>query len=466
VQHNKSLVLEAIKRLGHVVSAADVAAKTGLSLAESRISLNKIALDTKAVLEVSPAGDISYRFFPDLEAIYRMVGIKRIAFHIWKYVYTIGFFILRVSFGVLLIASFITIVIVFLVALVFILCGIGAAEAADGDLGDFNADLDFDFFDWDELGAFFAWSTLAGAKTQTTPEDYYGVALDGGDKGFFQNCFSFLFGDGNPNSHLDESQWHLIAECIRRNQGVVTAEQLAPYMINNHTDSRAMLSVMVRFEGTPEVTSTGHIVYSFPSLQVTSSGLQRLVELPKQIEEKEWKFTTVPTERLHWVFFFAGANLCGAYALNAHLAWFQPLIPYAEPIHWMLSYAIFFMCFPIVRELCNSVLNAIVETRNKIRARSAAALANAENQFKLAEARQFATQLLNLAAQPVFYTTGQNILEQDTDGLAQQFIQIEGAYALEAQAAEPGGTPALPAIPAQAATSIVSTQAAATHLPA
>ena len=62
VEHNKETVLQAIKRLGHKVSAADIAASTGLPLSAARLTLNQIALDTSAVLDVTSAGDISYKF--------------------------------------------------------------------------------------------------------------------------------------------------------------------------------------------------------------------------------------------------------------------------------------------------------------------------------------------------------------------------------------------------------------------
>ncbi len=445
---NKNKVLDAIKRLGHNVSAADVAAQTGLSLFDSRIALNKIALETKAVLEVSPRGDISYKFFPDLESIYKLVGIRKLLAQIWHVVYDVGFFIVRVSFGVLLIASILTILIVFMVALIFILCGIEATEAVDGG-GDLDlGGLDFDFFDWDEIGTFFAWSTLASARTPTSPtENYLGMTPDSLDKGFFQNCFSFLFGEGNPNKTLEESQWHYVAELIRRNGGVVTAEQLAPYMVNIKTDSRAMLATMVRFDGLPEVTASGNMVYCFPSLQVTASGISSLEKLPDQIKENEWKFSKVPTERLHWVFFFAGANLCGAYALNQHLSWFQPLIPFSTQVHLILLYATFFMGFPIIRELSNNVRNAFIETRNKVRAKCAQDLKNAENASRISEAKQFATTVFNVASQAAVYTTSKDVLEQDSDGLAQQFAGMEAFGAkvpTSAIAQEPIIAPATP----------------------
>lgn len=435
MDRNKNTVLQAIKKLGHKVSAADVAARTGLSLFESRIALNKIALETQAVLDVSQAGQITYKFFPGMEAIYGLSGAKKLLQLAGQALFQIAFFALRVSFGILLIASFITITFVFLVALIFILCGIQGADSADGGSG-LAGGLTFDFYDWWDFGSFFSLSPYCGvhanvsddhyALAAPTAEEFFNPKIDQ-DRGFFHNCFSFLFGDGNPNKELKEKQWQLIAEQIRRNHGVVTAEQLAPYMLGARTDSAALLDVMVRFDGIPEVTSSGNIVYCFPSLQVTASGLKSMIQLPSKLQENEWTFSNVRIDRLHWVFFFAGANLCGAFALYQHLSWFQPLVPYASQIYFLLAYAVFFMCFPICRQVSNIVLNSLVETRNNIRSRSVQALASEETQLKISEARQFAIRALNLKAQPVQYTTGQNLLEQDSDGLSRQFAQSEQA---------------------------------------
>lgn len=431
---NRHIFISAIKELGHSVSAADIAATTGLPLSKTRIALNKIALETRAVLEVSPRGEIAYRFSPDLESIYKIEGLKRLVGKICKHCFDFAFFLLRVSFGILLIASFTTIVVVFAIALIFILFGVGAAEAADGDLGDIGGGLDLDFFDFDELPVFFAWSTFAGARTPNDyPEEYMGVTIDGPDRGFFNNCFSFLFGEGDPNKNLAETQWRLIAETIRLNNGVVTAEQLAPYMLNNKTDSSAMLAVMVRFDGTPEVTSSGNLVYSFPSMQISANGITHPIAVPEKLEEKEWKFSRVPTERLHWVFFFAGANLCGAYALYKHLTWFEPLLPYNGLINGLLIYAVFFMTFPVLRELANNLFNAVIEIRNKKRSRAAAALSEKETVLKIQEAGSFAKQMCTLSEQPVLYTTSEDILPQDTDGLAQQFSIMESRQKIQSQ---------------------------------
>jgi hypothetical protein len=417
----KSKVLKAIKELGHKVSIADVAAKTGLPLHLTSIELNKIALETKAVMEVSNRGQLVYKFFPDLDSIYRLVGIRKIVMETLQAAYEAAFFLLRMSFGVLLVVSFVTIAVVFTVALIIILCGMDASDGeADLDLQD---GLDFEFFDFEALGMFFGWSIFTGGET---PESYCGYRIDQPDRGFFSNCFSFLFGDGDPNRDLEEEQYKLTAEMIRRNGGAVTAEQLAPYLVSSKANDSSILPVLVRFNGNPEVSQKGTIVYTFPELQVTATGpssVAALYEMPAFLKEKDWIFTKVPTERLHWVFFFAGANLCGAYALNQHLAWFQPLIPFADQVHAIMAYAVFFMGFPILRELYNLVRNAIIDVRNRMRESSAKALYAPQNQLKIAEAQQFAFQMVNVAAQPMVYTTSQDILGQDTDGLGARIDQ-------------------------------------------
>ena len=51
-----------------------------------------------------------------------------------------------------------------------------------------------------------------------------------GEMGFLQSCFSFLFGDGDPNGELGRRRARAVAALIRAQGGAVTAEQLAPLL--------------------------------------------------------------------------------------------------------------------------------------------------------------------------------------------------------------------------------------------
>ena len=89
----------------------------------------------------------------------------------------------------------------------------------------------------------------------------------GNTRGYFLiNCFSFLFGDGNPNSHIEDEKWRLAAQTIRENGGVVIKEQLAPYIGPELEDADGILPVLARFDGRPAGDRLGAIslIFSLP----------------------------------------------------------------------------------------------------------------------------------------------------------------------------------------------------------
>lgn len=73
--------------------------------------------------------------------------------------------------------------------------------------------------------------------------------------------FSFVFGDGDPNAGRDEYRWKEIGRFIAQKGGVVTAEELAPFLDPPPADARGegsedesyVLPALQRFDGTPEV---------------------------------------------------------------------------------------------------------------------------------------------------------------------------------------------------------------------
>ena len=55
----------------------------------------------------------------------------------------------------------------------------------------------------------------------------------------------------------------MVAQLIRNQGGVVTAEQLAPYTGADPKNEDGALPVLVRFNGFPEVTDEGFILVHF-----------------------------------------------------------------------------------------------------------------------------------------------------------------------------------------------------------
>ena len=116
------------------------------------------------------------------------------------------------------------------------------------------------------------------------------------DLNFLEAVFSFLFGDGDPNADLEDRRWQSIATVIRANHGVVTAEQIAPFLgdlgqgWSNELEDY-MIPVLSRFNGVPEVSPEGGIVYQFPELQVMAEARQSgtapnyLSEFPRRFSQ-------------------------------------------------------------------------------------------------------------------------------------------------------------------------------------
>jgi hypothetical protein len=411
---NRQKVIGAIRSLGLRVTASDVAATTGLPLWDVIRELNKVSADAQAVLQVSKEGLIAYQFRGDPEAVYAAKGIQKAFDELVTKLKHALFFIVRCSFGVLLLGSIITLLIIFVVAIAFAMF---AADGADGHMDTFDADFDagdmeWNFFDVANLTMFFTWW-----KDDVSGEwDYYGQTVRLKETGFISNCFSFLFGDGNPNrNYYGEEAWRYIADLIRLNNGVITAAQVGPYAEAYATDD-GMFPVLVRFDGVPQVTPTGNIVYAFPTMQTTAAG-HVFKGLPKFGELKQWKFCEVPARKLDFVFYFAGANLAGWWAVAGNLHHFDFAAKYKPLVGLLLAYAVFFIAFPMVRTLINAVRNAVIEVRNHQRERLAAELAKPQMQAKIREAQIFATSMQWVDPSQIAYTTAESLMDQELDVL-------------------------------------------------
>lgn len=424
----KDLVIKAINELGRRVTAADIATKTGLPLLTATSTLNKVAAEANGHLQVSNAGDIAYSFDPGFQSAYVTEGFKKTLQEVWEKVFKVGFFLVRISFGVGLIVSFVLVCVLIIAMILFVQRG------GDGDNdrgGGFGGGLGgIDFFDWMLLRNFFWWGptypiyTPYGYNDYSRPYELYDrptTRQPETENNFIMNCFSFLFGDGAPNLNLEERKWQLIAQIIKQNNGVVTAEQLAPYTGADPKNDDAVLPVLVRFDGKPEVTANGNIVYTFPSLQVTANTMS-FSALPTYLREFNWEFTRVSAGALVPVFILAGLNFLGALFLVTHL--YIPILhAFAGLIHWLALYGTMFVAVPAIRWLILNVLNGDIEKRNAAKKDYADALHNpsAETLRKLGEAKNYRIGEKSIRKDDVVYTTDRDVIDQDFNNEDKQF---------------------------------------------
>ncbi len=404
----KKKVTKSIGDLGRRVTAADVATKTGLPVLVVSEALNQIASETGGHLAVSTGGDVVYSFAPGFSNTYLTRGVARFFERFFEELFKVGFYLVKISFGIMLILS-LAIIIITIMILFF---SQKTSQNRRNDNDDFR--INFNFFDYLIFRDLLYYFTYRAPHTVVY--DYNRPTVRKPSKSnFLLNCFSFLFGDGDPNEGLDEKRWQLIAKVIKQHNNVVTSEQLAPYLGSDPKNEDAVLPVLVRFNGKPEVSDSGNIIYTFPSLANTAGGVHNELA-PPFLKEFPRKFTEVESGGLVPVYIISAINFAGAWFL-----WFLLHSSSAPNISLLYNalavYGTLFLVIPLFRKLWINAENKKIEKRNKQRAEYSEALRSPtpELKKKIAESREYRMRDQRITQGSVVYTTEKESLDQEDD---------------------------------------------------
>jgi len=430
MQYNRALI-QAIEQSGDRVTVADVAAKSGLGLDLAQQDLLALAAAVGGNLEVAESGDLVYRFPRNILGILRAQSWRLRLQQTWEKIWGVLFYLIRISFGIILIASLVIIIVAIIaIAIAAMAASSNRDSDSDSDSGSgggleiarlllyVNYWIGPDWYWW-----LLPWGNdnYAGSDDRAPARRRRSRDRPGKKLSFLEAIFSFLFGDGDPNANLEGRRWQAIAAVIRNQGGAVAAEQIAPYLdAAERDDEDYMLPVLVRFNGYPEATDQGELVYAFPDLQVTAS--EGTVEpVPSYLHEAPWEFSAATREQLGWALGLGFANLSGAVLLG-WLLWFQSAAEWAgslvagvASIYGVLAvYAIAFLAIPGLRYLWLQRRNAQIEQRNQQRRDRAEALLQPGEtlQHKLAAARQLEVRRV-ISAENLAYSTEQDLLDQE-----------------------------------------------------
>ena len=107
-------VITAVHDLNDKATVADVVTRTGLSQNVAQRLLNEIAADASGQICVNSSGDIFYQFAPNFENASEVKSLSQAVNAFSEKVLEAIFLLVRVSFGVALIASLAIIVLIFL----------------------------------------------------------------------------------------------------------------------------------------------------------------------------------------------------------------------------------------------------------------------------------------------------------------------------------------------------------------
>ncbi|KAI0496860.1 hypothetical protein KFK09_023184 [Dendrobium nobile] len=414
--------MDAVDSYGGRVTIGDVASRAGLKLNEAERALQALAADTNGFLEVSDEGDVLYVFPKDYRSKLAAKSFRLKVEPLLDKLKGASEYVIRVSFGTALIMS-IVLVYTTIIALV--------SSRSDDDNRGRRGGRSYDsgvtiFFNPSDL--FWYWDPYYYKRRRTRTDD---------GMNFIESVFSFVFGDGDPNQGIEEERWKLIGQYISSNGGVVTAEELAPYldvepMEKSVDDDSYILPVLLRFDGHPEVDDEGNILYRFPSLQRTASSqrasrkeyvgkkwAQWVDGIQKFFEEKKWSFSKTSASERAMVIGLGSLNLFGVIVLGSMLknTTVSPsgFISFVSDIFPLLQvYAASFFAIPLFRWFFLSRKNSAIENRNLARRQRATALELPDSSLrrKLVNARDMAKRTV-IGSDRIVYSTERDVLDQD-----------------------------------------------------
>ena len=398
-------LMAAVEELGYRVTCGDVVTHTGIYLEEVRAGLLTLASQTGGHLQVTNTGEVIYVLAPDFRQILLRKSI-RLQFKTWfDRVWVVGFYLVRISFGVLLIAS---ITVVYLAILVITLAAIFSSEGGS-DCGDCGDSCVLNIFSWG--------GSSSNPASMTAVDSARSNKKQRKSLNFLEAVFSVLFGDGNPNADLEQRRWRYIGNLIHRQQGITIAEQIAPYLDDlgqgyDKEYENYMLPVLTKFNGIPEVSPTGQLVYHFPDLQATlKDGSGESNKVPKSLRERKWKFSKATPTQTRWSIILFAANLVGIGILATMLGGISSGLV-SGTMSVLALYGIGLIVIPACRYVWVKYQASQVRLRNLRRSQEVKLLQQGDLiQEKLDYARQFAKQY-KISDRDIIYTTEEDILSQ------------------------------------------------------
>lgn len=410
-------IMQSIEELNYRVTVGDVASKSGLDVKIVQQELLNIISDTNGNLQVAETGDIAYLFSPNFRSILKN-KYWQLRWQKWlQKAWQIIFYLIRISFGILLVSS----IVLMLIAILVIVVAINSKNDSDSDSNSNSGRGGGGFF---FLPRFWFSPDIFWIFTPDYQQRRYERQLSNSrenELNFLESIYSFLFGDGNPNINFEEKRWQVIATVIQNNNGAIIAEQLAPYLDNiniyNERDEGYILPVLIRFNGYPEVSDKGEIIYYFPELQIKAQTREKVAISP-YLKENLWQFSLATSTQKILAIGLGGVNIILALILGSlltpelaqEIGGFILFIDFLYPL--LLTYGVTYLTIPLIRYFWLQNRNQKVNKRNYQREEKANLLKSSDElALKINYAQQFANQTI-ISSENLAYSTEKDLLDQ------------------------------------------------------
>jgi hypothetical protein len=221
-------IMRSVEQLGYRVTVGDVATQIGLNIAEVNQSLLALAADAGGHLQVAESGDVVYQFPQNFRDIIRNKYLQIRLQEWWKKVWSVLFYLIRISFGILLVTS----IVLILVTITIIMT---ASSDRDNDNRSNNS-RGFNFFFFPDLFWYFS------PNHRDSYQERRRERGENNEMNFFEAVFSFLFGDGDPNANLEERRWEEIGASKKQRRSISEYLHEFSWKFSSASSGQLMLS--------------------------------------------------------------------------------------------------------------------------------------------------------------------------------------------------------------------------------
>jgi len=259
-------LVKGFKRGGAESTAADLAGLTGLPLQQIEAELPAVADEFGARLKVTEKGEILYSFPRGMKS--RQTGFgpsaKKALRMLGKAVVTGAKAIFKVWIAVMLVGYF---VIFLAIALFALLASVAVQQGGGGNSRDNRRG--------GGLGGLWLTTSLFNTLIRIW---FYSELFKGPEQRAFDSerkakrplhkaVFSHVFGDGDPNKEWETIEKRAVLAFLQTHKGLITLPEFMAITGKEAEDAELLInSYLLEFEGSPEVSDSGSLYYSFPKL--------------------------------------------------------------------------------------------------------------------------------------------------------------------------------------------------------
>ncbi len=322
----KNALVKVLKKHKNESTVADLVSSTGLPKYQVEQTIKVVLNEYRGHLKATESGELLYYFPYGMQNQVKgfVPGLKRFLAGFFEAAGKVLAFLFKVWIMVMLIGYFVLFIAILVAAVV---AAIAISFAGNRDSRDRGGS---------KGGGFYLVIRLFDLFVQLW---FYGQLTKGPDarqkkrgRPLHKAVFAFVFGEPDASEEWDTEEKKYVISYIHGKKGVITLEELMAITGRDFESAQSLVNrYLLEFEGEPNVTENGSVIFTFPELMKTAVQTSRSVPLENPVKKATIPFSKNEKKMNGWIAFFNAVNLLfGSYFIYFYSV--DPAMTMFEPI--------------------------------------------------------------------------------------------------------------------------------------